>query len=406
MEALLAVHDLAGDQVRLTLASADPEFTYLPELVEEPFTSNPARRTDLALAAEELGVDFKLGKVRDVDPERHRLNFVDGSVLDYSDLVLTLGAHRVPAYAGIPSLLDSRLPVDVDQTLAEAAATEPGSLALLVPSGVTWALPLYEFALLARKRAEELGLDVDISLYTPEPFVLAIFGAQAGADVAALLRSRRIELVPSTRLRQLDDGTLVHAVGGAAIEFSRAIALPVMEGPGLYGLPSDARGFIPTDELARVIGVSDVYAAGDATTMPIKQGGLACQQADTAALHIAAKHGVALEPRPFRPVLRGKLVTGADSIFMRAGIAGGDGEGQSSEDALWAPSIKVAGRYLAPWLTHRHRPSKLDVEGEDESSAFGEPRAPEGPFSPVEPRGGKLYAEPLTPPGYRLRHTR
>ncbi len=403
IEALLAIHDLAGERVRVTLMSAEPEFTYLPELLEEPFTSNPARRTDLALAAAELGADFRLGGIRGVEPDRHIINLADGSTQTYSDLVIALGARRVGAYAGIPSLLDPRLPVDVDRILVEAARVEPKTLALLVPTGATWVLPIYEFALLARGRAEELGLDVGITVYTPEPFPLSIFGIEASTNVGTLLRTRRILLESGTHVRQRRDGRLVRGIGGAELEFSRAVALPAVEGPLLDGLPSDSRGFIPTDELGRVVGAMDVYAAGDATTMPIKQGGLACQQADVAALHIAAKHGAPLTPVPFRPVLRGKLVTGADSLFMRAGIAGGEGEGRSSEDALWRPAIKVAGRYLAPWLAHQVRPSELDVDGDGGPGPFGPRRSPESPFAPVEPRAGVVSGEPLGPLGYAHR---
>ena len=61
------------------------------------------------------------------------------------------------------------------------------------------------------------------------------------------------------------------------------------------------------DEHGRVSGIEDVYAAGDATTFPIKQGGLAAQQAVAAAEAIVARHGTDLDPQPFRPVLRGML---------------------------------------------------------------------------------------------------
>ena len=47
-----------------------------------------------------------------------------------------------------------------------------------------------------------------------------------------------------------------------------------MEGPRIDGLPADEDGFIPVDGHGRVKGVEDVYAAGDGTNFPIKQGGL------------------------------------------------------------------------------------------------------------------------------------
>ena len=45
-----------------------------------------------------------------------------------------------------------------------------------------------------------------------------------------------------------------------------------------------------------MLGVPDVFAAGDATAEPVKQGGLATQQADAAAEAIAAEAGAADRP--------------------------------------------------------------------------------------------------------------
>ena len=61
----------------------------------------------------------------------------------------------------------------------------------------------------------------------------------------------------------------------------------------------------------------DVFAAGDATDQPIKQGGLATQQADAAAELIAAEAGARVTPRPFRRVLRGVVLTGEAPLYLR-----------------------------------------------------------------------------------------
>ncbi|MGI8728981.1 MAG: hypothetical protein ACR2LK_03160 [Solirubrobacteraceae bacterium] len=58
-------------------------------------------------------------------------------------------------------------------------------------------------------------------------------------------------------------------------------------------------GFTPVDEHGRVQGLADVYAAGDGTTYPVKQGGLACQQADAIAELLAANAGADVNPHPF-----------------------------------------------------------------------------------------------------------
>jgi hypothetical protein len=67
-----------------------------------------------------------------------------------------------------------------------------------------------------------------------------------------------------------------------------------------------------------VLGFDDVDAAGDATTLPIKQGGLVAQQADAVAEAIAASFGQGIDPQPVRPILRGVLLTGGAARYSGA----------------------------------------------------------------------------------------
>src|SRR5207244_5225616 len=98
--------------------------------------------------------------------------------------------------------------------------------------------------------------------------------------------------------------------GGENINVDRVVALPELVGEPIPGVPHDEKGFIPVDQHGAVRGLPDVYAAGDGIAYPVKQGGLATQQADAAAEAIAATLGAAIEPKPFRARLRGQLLTG------------------------------------------------------------------------------------------------
>jgi sulfide:quinone oxidoreductase len=127
----------------------------------------------------------------------------------------------------------------------------------------------------------------------------------------------------------------------------RVVALPRLEGYD-SGVPHDAQGFIPTDEYGRVPGLDDVYAAGDLTSFPVKQGGIATQQADAAAAAIAVQTGAKVEPIPFRPVLRGQFLTGFFPRYLRA-----DPDARTSTvstEPLWWPPAKIVGQHLAPFL--------------------------------------------------------
>jgi sulfide:quinone oxidoreductase len=92
-----------------------------------------------------------------------------------------------------------------------------------------------------------------------------------------------------------------------------------------------------------------VFAAGDVTNGPVKQGGLAAQQADAAALWIAAEAGAPVDPTPPAPVLRAVMFTPDGDLHLRAPL-GEPARGRVSASPLWHPSGKLAGRFLAGYL--------------------------------------------------------
>jgi sulfide:quinone oxidoreductase len=367
VETLLALHDLAGERAALSLIAPEPEFVYKPLLVEEPFGLGPPGRYELQPLTDERDADFVPRALSAVRPDEHRIELDDGSSLSYDFLVVCVGGRFVPAYERAITFPDARQPLRIDPLIDRALAGQ-GRIAFVVPPATTWSLPIYEVALMTERRARERGDRVDLSLVTPEDAPLAAFGPAASTAVGELLEARRIDATCGVRAHE-EKGALVLTPGDRALEADVLIALPAMEGPRIEGLPADDEGFMPVDEHSRVVGVDDVYAAGDGTNFPIKQGGLATQQADAAGEDIAHRLGAAVDPEPFRPVLRGQLITGDASLQMRADIAGGGGEGAASLDRLWWPPHKISGRYLAPMLYQEelheqgHPPGELlDVE--------------------------------------------
>jgi sulfide:quinone oxidoreductase len=362
IEALLALHDLAGGRAAETLVAPQPDFLYKPLLVEEPFDLGPAKRHELEPLAGELGARFLQRAVSGVRPEEHTVELDDGSTLEYDYLIVCAGGRFRPTLEGATTFPSGPEPYRPDEVLDRAGDTDH-RMAFVVPRGVTWSLPLYELALMTQRRAVERGADVKFAIVTPESAPLAIFGPAASEVVGELLATRGIEVFPNSTVRDLRPDGITVSPGGRVLGPAEVIALPVMEGPGIDGLPSDDRGFIPIDDHARVKSVDDVYAAGDGTNFPIKQGGIAAQQADAAAEEIAHRLGAAVEPEPFRPVLRGKLLTGDESVSLRADVAGGGGEGTATPDVLWWPPHKISARYLAPLLYHGEVREELEPPG-------------------------------------------
>jgi sulfide:quinone oxidoreductase len=354
LEAALALRHLAEERVEVELLAPEPHFWYRPLSVLEPFDSGDVHGIELVSLAHDCRAVVTLGALAAVDTDLRVARTAAGGELTYGALLVAVGARPVAAVEGA---LTFRGPADTDALRALLAELEHGSVRRLVfaaPGGVTWPLPLYELALetaafLARRKVSGAYL----SLVTTERAPLALFGGAASTAVAELLDAAGIEFVGEKYPLSFGAGELA-LTPSDSVPADRVVALPRLEGPPIAGLPHDAAGFLPVDSSSRVRGVEAVFAAGDATAFPIKQGGLAAQQADAAAEAIAALAGAPVTPQPFNPVLRGLLLTGGASRFLRAELSGGRGETSVAQpEPLWWPPGKIVGRYLAPFLAER-----------------------------------------------------
>jgi len=350
LEAMLALHTLAGDLVELELLAPDPHFWYRPLAVAEPFGTGRAHRFDLGRIAESVGAAFTLGALTSVDSERHITRTSLGAEAPYDALVIACGAVPRPWLAGA---LTFRGPADTDafgRLLAEAEDGGIGSIAFVAPPAGVWPLPLYELALQTSAYLTAHDAAVELTLVTPETEPLALFGNAAGTMVRKLLDDATIELHAGSYAARFD-GRMLELVPERRLPVDRVVALPRLEAARILGIPQDDDGFIATDACGRVDGLPDVFAAGDITTFPIKQGGVAAQQADAVAEAIAAWAGASVRPHPFEPVLRGLLLTGGTAFYLRNEPTGGRGDTSvAATDALWSPPAKILGRYLAPAL--------------------------------------------------------
>ncbi|MGZ4195629.1 MAG: FAD-dependent oxidoreductase [Solirubrobacteraceae bacterium] len=350
LEALLALRALAGDRVNLTLVAPQDSFVDRPMTVAQPFGLGSAARYPLAEIATEAGAEFVRGRVVGVDDGAHQVRMASGPDLEFDTLILAPGTRQSsPSPNAIAFGLEGS-----DQAIAEMLerlrSGQANVVTFAAPSTTGWLLPLYELALMTARELARSHVDgVRLRLVSPEARPLALFGDEASASVAGLLAAAGIEYVPTHYTSAQGGGIAVQSP-----DTDYVVTLPTLQGPELAGVPStQPHGFIPVDEFGRVRGLSDVYAAGDAIDFAVKQGGLAAQQADSVAEHIAASHGASVEPTPFAPVLRGMLFTGGEPLYMRSAVPGADPEVPGAWYPLWWPPTKVAGRYLAPYLFAR-----------------------------------------------------
>jgi sulfide:quinone oxidoreductase len=350
LEAMVALRKLAEDRVELDLLAPEPHFWYRPLAVAEPYGLARVHRFELAALTNAVGASFILDGLASVDGPARVARTRDGRELPYDALLVALGA--VPTTA-IDGAVTFRGPADVEalgRLLGRAEEGRLESIAFVAPPGASWALPLYELALLTKAHLASRGHDVSIRVVTPERTPLAIFGEEAADAVGALLAERGIDITLDAHALGFADGRL-QLLGADELEVDAVVALPGLRGPAIAGLPANGLGFIPADEHGRVKGTPGVYAAGDATAFPIKQGGLAAQQADAAAQSIAQAAGAPVVAEPFRAILRGLLLTGGVPRFIRTDLAGwGQHAFALDTDPLWWPPSKIAGKYLGPFL--------------------------------------------------------
>jgi sulfide:quinone oxidoreductase len=350
LEAAFALRELAGDRVAVTVLSAGEDFVYRPLSVGEPFNRSHAEHYDLAGLVSEAGAELVRGTLTAVDCEARVAHTAEGGELSYDALLVAIGARIEPAYEHATSVDDARMDELLHGLVQDIEEGYTHQLAIVVPAPMPWPFPGYELALMASERAYDMQSELAVTLLTPERMAMEVFGDQVSRQVAALLAERHIELVTSAYCEVPQSQQVVVHPGGRVVHATRVVALPRLLGPALSGLPADGGGFVPVDEYGRVRGVERVWAAGDATDVSIKQGGVAAQLADVAARSIAERAGAAVQPHPFSPHVEGVLMTGGTPRYLRADPAwpGAAGESIFTHVPRAIAPPKIAASYLAP----------------------------------------------------------
>lgn len=356
VETLLALRAAAGgERFDVTMIAPQPQLAYRPLAVGEPFGVCGVRRYRLDAICADLGARLLPGALEGVDAGGHVAELRGGARVPYDVLVIATGARAEPALAHVDTVFADDAPAELRRIVREVEEGRTRSIAFVVPPRSTWLLPLYELALMTAERARAVGaVDLTLTLVTPEDRPLAIFHGAGSAAVARLLEAAGVAVEAGTYAHDYDGRELTLTPGDRRLVAERVVALPQLTGPRIAGLPADADGFVRVDEHWRVPHVKGVYAVGDATTFPLKQGGLAAQHADAVAEQIArarsGRNGVTFD----RPHLRAMLLTGKDPLYLTATIAGGESVASSaSRECPWWPPHKIAARHLAPFLADR-----------------------------------------------------
>jgi sulfide:quinone oxidoreductase len=352
IEAALALRETAGALAQISMLAPNPTFLYRPELVGEPFAYPTARRYQLARITADLGIRLHADSLKWVDTEKRVVHTGAYQEIEYDVLLLALGATTYPAMKHALTLVPEHLDEQMRGVIQDLEGGLLKQIVFVIPERTSWPLPMYELALMAAVRADQMSVRPSIILVTPEDAPLAIFGTEASQAVQQLLNKRGIKTITSAYGTIRRAGRLTIHPSEREIEADLVITLPELFAPAIPGLGSGAsHGFLTTDREGRVLGVEHVFAAGDLTTSHVKHGAIAAQQADSAAAAIAILAGASIDPEPIVPTLSGVLWDGELPLYLRARVTGSRGShSEVSTEPLWKSTGKIQARYLGPYL--------------------------------------------------------
>jgi sulfide:quinone oxidoreductase len=360
------------DAVDVTVVSDQDEFLFRPNTIYIPFGADPdSLRIPLRKPMQRRGIDFRSGRVREVDVDARRVSLEDGTVLPYDRLVIATGAAMRPEE--VPGLEEHAETIwtpermsDLGRRLVElelrVRAGIDAQVLFVVPPNNKCAGPLYEIVFMLETWLRRQGIRdrVTITHSTMEHSFIQAFGPRLHDVVVREFAERGVDGHTDEVVERVEAG-VAHFAGGIARPFDLMIAFPAyVAGTAYPGLPADDRGFLRTElETRQVQGHPEIYAPGDAGDFPVKQAFLALLQADATAEHIAATTA----GRPFRtafdPVSMCVMEMFDKATFAQVPLRltgdparpvevrpGADGDYKVGVSPLWRLGKKVLGIYL------------------------------------------------------------
>jgi sulfide:quinone oxidoreductase len=142
LEALMALHELAGDRISLELVTPTPEFAYRPLAVAAPFGLGEARRYDVVRIASDHRAAVHIAAVKSVDTAARKVETRDGRELPFDVLLVAVGAHATTSIPGSVMVQGPGYTSRFRTLLRDLDERRVHNVAFAVPPGASWQLPL------------------------------------------------------------------------------------------------------------------------------------------------------------------------------------------------------------------------------------------------------------------------
>lgn len=347
LEATLALSENSSLDAEISLISPQAEFLYRPNLVMEPFGVTETARYSVGEIIAHERVQQWLGAIDRVDAEGGKAYSPEGDEFEFDALILATGA-RPASWLGEPAItMGTEGSMDaLKQLVAEIDAGAIRNVVFTRPDGPTYSLPMYELALMTADRAaRQSQQQIAVGVTSPEQAPLDCFGAEHAGAVAALCRELGVVLRLGESIIAYDGARATFA-DGSQLDVDRLVSMPSLVPSVPQGIPVDSEGFISVGVGQLVAGTTSVYAVGDVTNFPIKQGGLASQEADAAAAAIERQLGFGGPPEQEGLVIEATLLTTNRRLPLRAKIDGDVNVQSLPAEAIDGPSQKIYSRLL------------------------------------------------------------
>ena len=252
VEFILALRALAGRRVEIEVLAPAIELVCRPWTVAEPFGLAIPRRFDLAEIVNDQDATLRRWALVSIDPAQRRVWTNEGRELTYDVLVVATGAVGEAAVPGALQFAGREADIAAFAGLLDRAAEgRLSALALAVPGGVAWSLPLYELAFLTRTYLDGREREqVAITVVTPEDAPLALSGHRASKMLSALADEWRIG-IRTGRYPVSHDAGRLQTKPGPALAADAAVALPASVGRRSAGCRATRTGScLPTSTAA------------------------------------------------------------------------------------------------------------------------------------------------------------
>src|SRR6185503_14463105 len=156
---LLRLRRRGGDSIDVTLLAPNEELRYRPVAVQEPFSRPSAKRYPVREVARKANAEWVQAALEWVDPDGQVAHTVGGGSLEYDALLLAVGARGEVPYEHVTVFDDANADDTFRGVVQDIEDGYTHSIALLLPDGPAWPLPIYELALMTAQRADSMWID-------------------------------------------------------------------------------------------------------------------------------------------------------------------------------------------------------------------------------------------------------